>query len=162
MNPAEPDPARRSLLFPDPVIEFYMEKVDRGAIRKRLRMTPTERLEALSEQVAAAERGKKQSARIREEPGDAAQSGPAPKGSNTVQPFAGFRTYTPDPDPALRPMLFPDPVIEAYMKDVDRSLIREQLKKTPSERLQSLIAMADYSEELRRAGEQLRKEKSRR
>ena len=54
-----------------------------------------------------------------------------------------------DPDPAKRPMLFPDPVIEIYMKDVDRGLIREQLKLTPSERLQSLIAMAEFHNEAR-------------
>jgi hypothetical protein len=49
-----------------------------------------------------------------------------------------------DLDSAKRPLLFPDPVIEVYMKEVDRTLIREQLKKSPSERLQSLIAMAEF------------------
>jgi hypothetical protein len=32
----------------------------------------------------------------------------------------------------------PDPVIEAYKKDVDRSLLRENLKLTPDERLRKL------------------------
>ena len=48
-------------------------------------------------------------------------------------------------------LLYPDPVIERYMKDVDRSLIRLQLRKTPTERLQDLIAMAEFYEEGRRA-----------
>ena len=48
-------------------------------------------------------------------------------------------------------LLYPDPVIELYMKDVDRSLIRSQLRKTPTERLQDLIAMAEFYEEGRRA-----------
>jgi hypothetical protein len=48
-------------------------------------------------------------------------------------------------------LLYPDPVIERYMKDVDRSLIRSQLRKTPTERLQDLIAMAEFYEEGRRA-----------
>jgi hypothetical protein len=38
------DPAKRSLLFPNPVIEFSFARVDRAAIRKGLEMTPEERL----------------------------------------------------------------------------------------------------------------------
>jgi hypothetical protein len=34
--------------------------------------------------------------------------------------------------------LEPDPVIEAYKKDIDRTLIRENLKLTPDERLRKL------------------------
>jgi hypothetical protein len=34
--------------------------------------------------------------------------------------------------------LAPDPVIEAYKKDVDRGLLRENLKLTPDERLRKL------------------------
>lgn len=64
-------------------------------------------------------------------------------------------------EPNVKPLLFPDPVIEAYIKDVDRTLIREQLKCTPSERLQSLINMAEYAEELRCAGVRMREEKPR-
>lgn len=48
-------------------------------------------------------------------------------------------------------LLDPDPVIEQYIKGVDRSLIRSQLRKTPTERLQDLIAMAEFYEEGRRA-----------
>ena len=48
-------------------------------------------------------------------------------------------------------LLYPDPVIERYIKDVDRSLIRSQLRKTPTERLQDLIDMAEFYEEGRRA-----------
>ncbi len=48
--------------------------------------------------------------------------------------------------------LLPDPVIEAYKKDVDRTLIRENLKLTPTERLQKLAAMQAWMLELRRAG----------
>jgi len=36
--------------------------------------------------------------------------------------------------------LAPDPVIEAYKKDADRTLILEKLKLTPDERLQKLQA----------------------
>ena len=45
-----------------------------------------------------------------------------------------------------------DPVIEAYKKDVDRTLIIENLKLTVDERLQQLAAMQRFALELRRAG----------
>lgn len=43
----------------------------------------------------------------------------------------------------------PDPVIEAYKKDVDRTLLRENLKLTPIERLRQLQALCDAAERLR-------------
>ncbi len=48
----------------------------------------------------------------------------------------------------------PDPVIEAYKKDVDRALLRERLKLTPEERLRDLMRLQAAAEELRRAGRQ--------
>lgn len=47
--------------------------------------------------------------------------------------------------------LEPDPVIEAYKKDVDRTLIRENLKLTVEERFANLAALQKFAEELRRA-----------
>jgi hypothetical protein len=43
-----------------------------------------------------------------------------------------------------------DPVIEAYKKDIDRTLLRESLRKTPEERLRALMALQEFAEELRR------------
>ena len=40
--------------------------------------------------------------------------------------------------PAAAPA--PDPVIEVYKKDIDRSLLRENLKLTPTERIAKLQA----------------------
>lgn len=51
-----------------------------------------------------------------------------------------------------------DPVIEAYKQHVDRSLLRENLKLTPEERLQKLWALQQWAEELRRAGRRLRRD----
>jgi hypothetical protein len=48
--------------------------------------------------------------------------------------------------------LDPDPVIEVYKKDVDRTLIRENLKLTPDERLVQLMRLQEFAEELRAAG----------
>ncbi|MBW1799390.1 MAG: hypothetical protein JRJ85_01540 [Deltaproteobacteria bacterium] len=51
----------------------------------------------------------------------------------------------------------PDPVIEAYKKDIDRTLIRENLKRTPEERLRNLMRLQKFAEELRAAGRKARK-----
>lgn len=47
--------------------------------------------------------------------------------------------------------LDPDPVIEAYKKDIDRTLIRENLKLTPEGRLRKLQAFINSLRELREA-----------
>ena len=47
--------------------------------------------------------------------------------------------------------LDPDPVIEAYKKDVDRTLLRENLKLTVEERIQKMIAALRLVEEIRRS-----------
>ena len=44
-----------------------------------------------------------------------------------------------------------DPVIEAYKKDIDRTLIRENLKLTPEQRLIQLMTLQEFADELRRA-----------
>ena len=44
-----------------------------------------------------------------------------------------------------------DPVVEAYKKDVDRTLIRENLKLTPDERVRKMIAALKLMEEVRRS-----------
>ena len=47
--------------------------------------------------------------------------------------------------------LAPDPVIEAYKKDIDRTLIRENLKLSPEERLRKLQSFMELVHELRGA-----------
>ena len=51
----------------------------------------------------------------------------------------------------------PDPVIEAYKKDVDRTLIRENLKLTPEERILKLQNFVAFAVELQEAGRKLRR-----
>jgi hypothetical protein len=48
-----------------------------------------------------------------------------------------------------------DPVIEYYKRDIDRTLLRENLRKTPTERVRSLMALQRLAEEARRAGRRL-------
>jgi len=50
----------------------------------------------------------------------------------------------------------PDLVIEAYKKDVDRTLIRENLKLTPEQRLRQLMDLQRFAEELQAAGRRAR------
>jgi hypothetical protein len=52
--------------------------------------------------------------------------------------------------------LEPNPVIEAYKKDVDRTLLRENLKLTPDQRLDKLQAFVRFAAELRVAGRRAR------
>ena len=49
------------------------------------------------------------------------------------------------------PPLVPDPVIEAYKKDVDVTLLREGLRQSVEERFASLQEMAKFRDEMRRA-----------
>jgi len=58
--------------------------------------------------------------------------------------------------PAL--LIEPDPVIEAYKQHVDRTLIRENLKLTVTERFEKLMALQCFAEELRRAGQAARRQ----
>ncbi len=53
--------------------------------------------------------------------------------------------------------LEPDPVIEAYKKHVDRTLIRENLRRTVEERFLALIDLQRFAEGLRRAGQEARR-----
>jgi hypothetical protein len=45
----------------------------------------------------------------------------------------------------------PDPVIEAYKRHVDRTLLRENLRRTPAERFRNLQAWQRLVVEMRRA-----------
>lgn len=52
---------------------------------------------------------------------------------------------------ALVPAPAPDPVIEAYKRDVDRTLLRENLRRSVDERLRSLEELQQFGTELQRA-----------
>ena len=49
-----------------------------------------------------------------------------------------------------------DPVVESYMRDVDRSLLRENLKLTPAERLEKLVRFSSFAATLKQAGQRAR------
>jgi hypothetical protein len=47
-----------------------------------------------------------------------------------------------------------DRVIERYKQDIDRSLLRENLRLTPEQRLSRLMELQRFAEELQRAGKE--------
>jgi hypothetical protein len=49
-----------------------------------------------------------------------------------------------------------DPVIEAYKKDIDRTLLRENLKLTVQQRFENLMQLQRFAEELQHGGRRLR------
>ncbi|HSE18266.1 MAG TPA: hypothetical protein VLB46_14510 [Pyrinomonadaceae bacterium] len=49
-----------------------------------------------------------------------------------------------------------DPLIEAYKKDIDITLIRENLRLTVDQRFQQLMKLQQFAEDLRRAGREAR------
>ncbi|HXA17133.1 MAG TPA: hypothetical protein VN380_09090 [Thermoanaerobaculia bacterium] len=51
----------------------------------------------------------------------------------------------------------PDPVFEWYKAGIDRTLIRENLRRTPEERLRALEQLQRFAEELRRGGREMRR-----
>jgi hypothetical protein len=66
---------------------------------------------------------------------------------------ADFKADLQDGAAILRSFGFePDPVIEAYKNDVDRTLLRENLRRTPEQRLDNLMELQRFADEMRRAG----------
>jgi transcriptional regulator with XRE-family HTH domain len=52
---------------------------------------------------------------------------------------------------SLAPVAHPDPVVERYKQDVDRTLLRENLRRTVDQRLRSLADLQAFGTEVRRA-----------
>lgn len=67
---------------------------------------------------------------------------------------AGFEIHA-----ELRPRAAHDPLIASFKKDIDRTLLRENLKKSPEQRVRALQALARLADEARRAGARLRRER---
>ena len=61
------------------------------------------------------------------------------------------RTPPPAPETTSSEDIGRDPVIEVYKRDVDRSLLRENLRLTPLERLQKLTEHCEFLDRIRGA-----------
>ena len=68
-------------------------------------------------------------------------------------------TVMKDTKEPAKPAKHLDPVIEAYKKDVDVTLIRENLRLTVDQRFQQLMKLQEFAEELKRAGRKARAQK---
>ena len=51
----------------------------------------------------------------------------------------------------LVPRRPPDPVVEVYKRDIDRTLLRENLEKSVDDRIRSLVELQEFGDEVRRA-----------
>jgi transcriptional regulator with XRE-family HTH domain len=61
----------------------------------------------------------------------------------------------------LVPKTEPDPTVEAYKRDVDRTLLRENLRKSIDDRLRSLAELQEFGRELERSVRALPKKANR-
>ena len=52
--------------------------------------------------------------------------------------------------------LVSDPVVDAYKRHIDRTLLRQNLRRTVTERVENLIALQRLAAEARRAGQSRR------
>lgn len=50
-----------------------------------------------------------------------------------------------------------DPVTEAYKRDLDRTLLKKNLRLTPEERILAAMELQKLAEEVRRAGREVRR-----
>lgn len=97
----------------------------------------------LSQADLAARAGTSQSAIARLESGTA---NPSMETLTRILEAAGFSLRL-----SLDPLVPDDPVSAAYRRDIDRTLLRENLRRSVDERLEGLHSMAELSNELRRA-----------
>jgi transcriptional regulator with XRE-family HTH domain len=65
---------------------------------------------------------------------------------------AGFRARV-----VLEPISPEDPVVRAYQRDIDRTLLRDNLRRTPQERVEALQALQRLAAEAQRAGKTRRR-----
>ena len=61
-----------------------------------------------------------------------------------------------DSNEQVKPSRDSDPVIEAYKKHIDVTLIRENLRLTVDQRFRQLMKLQQFAESLRRAGRKAR------
>ena len=73
---------------------------------------------------------------------------PQSRGASSLQYPACVNPDDPRPDV--------DPVVEVYKAGLDRSLIRENLRRSIEERLEALATLQEFADELRRAGRRAR------
>ena len=128
------------------LIEYFKKQVDREALRENLKLTPAQRVEKM-ERI------------LREKYPDqvAPAVSPAP-----VQPMRESTTrYSSADNWEDRPVDATNDLVEAFKKDVDRTLLIENLKLTPSQRMEQFIGFMEMVYEVREAGRRSRERRER-
>lgn len=126
------------LSSPDPVIEFYLVRVDRAAIREQLKKTAEERLEWL--------RRRSETTRLSAAPVAREEPSAQPPCQRKIDMGVDPARFA---DAAAVPLLVSDPVISRYLEDVDSGLIREALKLSVEERFERFTRLMESAYELR-------------
>ena len=122
----------------DAVITALMKNVDRVAIRENLDLTPEQRLRKLQRSLKEKERRETVNtpSMLRDEP--------------------AIHAHRPESLLSAEAQDSMELVIQTLMLEIDRTLIRENLKLTPEQRLRKLQDFMETVDELHRAGEQVR------
>ncbi len=84
------------------------------------------------------------------------RSNGAPTRSKAAAGDSRGRPDLPDYNSIVSRAAEDDAVIAAYKQSIDRTLLRENLGRTPDERLRQLQELQRFADELRRAGAELR------
>ena len=77
---------------------------------------------------------------------------PANAGGRTAVGTESHGTASDRPPPARAGEAGTDPMVEAYKRHVDRTLLRQNLRRSVTERVENLIALQELAAEARRAG----------
>jgi hypothetical protein len=116
------------------LIEYFKGQVDREALRKNLELTPAQRVEKLERL-------------LRENQPDKPKSDPRPQTAQPLQEPLGRYEVTDSEEP---PAEATNDLIEAFKKDVDRTLLIENLKLTVPQRMEQFERNMEMLYELRR------------
>lgn len=124
------------------LIEYFKKQVDREALRENLKLTPAQRVEKME--------------RILRE------KYPDPLTSTPAQPMhESRRQYEAANISKDRPVDATTDLVEAFKKDIDRTLLIENLKLTPEQRTKKFLGFMQSIYEVREAGRRWREQQER-
>jgi len=124
------------------LIEYFKRQVDREALRENLKLTPAERLEKFERLLR--------------------EKYPDQLASASVQPLRESATQYSTSEPKNDSVGdAPSDLVEAFKKDVDRTLLIENLKLTPAQRMEKFLGFMEMVYEVREAGRRSRERRER-
>ena len=128
----------------DPVTEHLIQFVDRESLRANLQLTPQERIQAMLKELRQRNLMTKEETPDDPVPGkyQSHRLGRAVE----IQEDAVEESLSDLSDP-----MAPDPVLDQLRSEIDRSLLRENLKLTPEQRIQKLGSFAAMVSGLQKA-----------